>query len=514
MRLRTFLLARRRALLGAVMAGAVGLGATACQNDVAITDPNAPSTGNFWQSAADAQSGVTATYNALLRTGGYQRWQAFVYDMRSDIATARLSPWGALAAYSRFEFPEGYDFEINREVWDHAICSISRANQVIANVPGIAMDAQQRDRLVAEAKFLRGLGYFRLMTLYGPAAPLVTDVPDATLRPASTDSAAMWAQIERDFGEAAAALPRQTMTQAGGRATAGAAQGMLGKARLQQRKWQQAAEALAPIVAGTYGAYALAPNYATLFRQEGEQRRGEPLRGADGQRGPLRAGALREQHPEDVRRLRTGLLRQPPDAVVLPAVLHGAHSRRSRGSAPRRHDLLLSWRHHHDLREHVGQWRQRDPGNYTDTTRIYFKKYGEYYIGSNDQNWEGQINYKVLRFADVLLMQAEALNEQGQTGGAAPLVNRVRERVGLRPLAAGLSQTAMREEILRQRLLEFGLEGQRWLDLGRQNLFSNLAELRSHDPDFATFVAPRSILLPVTQRERNLNPNVRQNPGY
>jgi len=153
-------------------------------------------------------------------------------------------------------------------------------------------------------------------------------------------------------------------------------------------------------------------------------------------------------------------------------------------------------------------------GNYLDTTRVYWKKYGEYYTGSNDQNWEAQINFKVLRYADVLLMQAEALNEQGQTANALPLVNQVRQRVGLRPLAAGLSQVQMRNAILNERLLEFGLEGQRWLDLGRQNLFADLATLRSHDPDFNTFVAGKSQLLPITQRERNLNPNVRQNPGW
>jgi hypothetical protein len=164
-----------------------------------------------------------------------------------------------------------------------------------------------------------------------------------------------------------------------------------------------------------------------------------------------------------------------------------------------------------------GGWRDstNQGGNYADVNRLYFKKYGEYYLGKNDQSWEAQINYKVLRFADVLLMQAEALNEQGQTAAAEQYVDRVRARVGLPPLgAAALTQTGMRAAILKERLLEFGLEGQRWLDLGRQNLFADLTTLKAHDPDFNTFERGKSELLPITQRERNLNPNINQNPGW
>ena len=119
----------------------------------------------------------------------------------------------------------------------------------------------------------------------------------------------------------------------------------------------------------------------------------------------------------------------------------------------------------------------------------------------------------MLRYADVLLMQAEALNEQAQPAAAVPLVNQVRARVNLRPLATSLTQAQVRAAILKERLLEFGLEGSRWLDLGRQNLFSDLATLRSHDTDFNTFEAAKSVLLPIPQSERNLNPNVKQNPG-
>ncbi|MGZ8455686.1 MAG: RagB/SusD family nutrient uptake outer membrane protein [Gemmatirosa sp.] len=516
MRLRIPLQARwRRALLGAAIASA-GLGAAGCQNDVDVTDPNAPSSATFWQSAADADAGVTATYNTLLRLGTFQRWQAFAYDARADIGTTGTSPWAELAAFGRFEFPSGYDFEVNRELWNHNYELVSRANQVIANVPAIDMEAARRDRIVGEGRFLRGLGYFRLMTLYGGQIPLVTAPPVATDRPESADSARVWAQIEQDFTAAAAALPRQLMSASGGRATAGAAQGMLGKTLLQQRKWAQASAALAPIIAGQYGSYQLASNYATLFRQEGNN-------------GPESLFEVQMGNVDLCGQGLCGLNIAKMSGACGPGYCDGRPTRwyftqflterTASGAIDPRLDATIFYYRGDTTRVYGRTWRGwRDStdqrGNYTDTTRVYWKKYGEYYTGSTDQTWEAQINYKVLRYADVLLMQAEALNEQGQPAAALPLVNQVRQRVGLASLAAGLSQAAMRDAILRERLLEFGLEGQRWLDLGRQNLFADLAALRARDPDFNSFTAGKSQLLPITQRERNLNPNVRQNPGW
>jgi hypothetical protein len=110
-------------------------------------------------------------------------------------------------------------------------------------------------------------------------------------------------------------------------------------------------------------------------------------------------------------------------------------------------------------------------------------------------------------------MQAEALNEQNLTTQAYPVVDSVRVRVGLPRLAAGMTTAQMRAEILHQRLLEFGLEGSRWLDLRRQNLLDK-PTLITHDDEFNFFVVGKSELLPIPTSEINLNPNVRQNPGY
>jgi hypothetical protein len=319
-------------------------------------------------------------------------------------------------------------------------------------------------------------------------------------------------------------MPRQLLSASNGRATAGSAQGMLGKVQLQQRKWQQAAATLLPVINGQYGAYRLVDDYATLFRQEGNNS----------------AESLFEVQMGNVDTCGQGLCGNNVSKMVGPCgpgYCDGLPTRwyftqfftdsTTTGRVDPRLGATIFYYKGDTTRVYNRTWagwrdstNKDDKGNfvrnarYADTTVIYFKKYSEYYLASNDQNWEATINYKVLRYADVLLMYAEALNEQGQPAQAAAFVNLVRARVGLRPLSAGLSQAQMRAAILAERAKELGLEGQRWRDLGRQNLFADLAGLRARDPDFNAFVAGKSQLLPIPTREVNLNPNIRQNPNW
>src|SRR5207248_10798372 len=114
------------------------------------------------------------------------------------------------------------------------------------NVPAIHMDATLRPRIIGEAKFIRALLYFNLVNLYGNV-PLILVPPAPTDRPPNATPAAIYAQIETDLTDAAAVLPTSYASTDVGRATKGAALAMLGKAQLQQRKWQQAATTLAQV---------------------------------------------------------------------------------------------------------------------------------------------------------------------------------------------------------------------------------------------------------------------------
>jgi hypothetical protein len=121
----------------------------------------------------------------------------------------------------------------------------------------------------------------------------------------------------------------------------------------------------------------------------------------------------------------------------------------------------------------------------------------------------------------VLLFQAEALNEAGQTAAALAPLNLVRARAKLPALAAGMSQAAMRAAIEREQVLELGFEADRFRYLQRHNQLNPATAqpidgltLVQHDADFTVFQVGRSEFLPIPSSEADLNPGVKQNPGY
>jgi len=121
-------------------------------------------------------------------------------------------------------------------------------------------------------------------------------------------------------------------------------------------------------------------------------------------------------------------------------------------------------------------------------------------------------NFVVYRYAGVLLMQAEALNELGMTSSAAAPVNEVRKRAGLPALSSSLSKDAMREAIIHERRMELAFEGHRWFDM-----------IRLDNGDYAvkflhsigkTNATKERLLFPIPQTEMDANPLMTQNPGY
>jgi starch-binding outer membrane protein, SusD/RagB family len=469
--------------------------------DLDLTDPNQPNTDAFWQTREHAIAGVNAAYNALLNNGAYGRWLVFATDLRSDIGMIQ-SPWTDLSNFTKFTFTS-YDFEVNREIWQHHYHAIFRANQVIARVPGIAMDAVLRDRIVGEAKFIRALLYFNLVTLYGNI-PVITTPPAHTDRPATAAPAAVWAQIEQDLTEARAVLPQSYGSAELGRATWGAATALLGKAHLQQREWGAATAALEEVIGSRR--YDLMPSYADNFTEQFENNQESLFEVQFGDRSLL---------SQDVRGLNIARMVGPCG----PSFCDGRPTRwyfeqfqqdsTTGGQADPRLDLTIYYNKPGGMDVYGRPFADRYSAN---PTELFFKKYGEYYLGLADQDWDAAINFRVIRYADVLLMQAEALNELGRTPEAYPLVDRVRARVNLRPLPADLSQDEMRERILRERMFELGLEGQRWADLQRHNRLA--PALQAIDAEFQFFVAGKSELLPIPQTEIDLNPNARQNPNW
>jgi hypothetical protein len=155
-----------------------------------------------------------------------------------------------------------------------------------------------------------------------------------------------------------------------------------------------------------------------------------------------------------------------------------------------------------------------------DLNDIFCRKYqnsdGQF---ADEYDWRSGINERLLRYADILLMYAECLNETGDTPGAYTYIQKVRDRVGLPDLATakpGLTQTTMREQIGHERFLEFPLEGHRFDDIRRWGWLQDatkLAWLKSRDVEFNSY-APGREFFPIPQLEMDNNPGTVQNSSY
>ncbi|WP_035561390.1 RagB/SusD family nutrient uptake outer membrane protein [Hymenobacter sp. IS2118] len=513
------------------LAGLLLISATACEKDLLNqVNPNLPTTESFFKTSEDAVRASTAVYAGLQGLGMYRRWLNFAFDLRSDEGFSQ-SPWGELADFTRF-VQNNYDFEVSFHIYRDHYRTIYRANQVLANVPGIQMDATLQKRVLAEARFLRALSYFNLVSLYGNV-PLATTPPiDLNVLPPQGTEAEVWALVIDDLTKAQPDLPASYTGADLGRATRGAATTLLGKAYMQNRRWADAQAQFAQVISS--GTYRLTANYTDNFRHTTENNQesifevqfSDDKRGGNdsgggpdatssqgGQRsqfwgvpgfgfndGELRPWVVREflqegtaQGQRDPRLAATAFYNRF-DLTQFPTALAPDNDRGVYGS---------------------GNFENRYGGNARDLGRVYYRKYAtDYYRTFED--FDSPINQRVMRYADVLLLQAEALNEQNNPASAIPLVNLVRARSGLAPLAAGLSQAELRTQLRHERVTELTGEGLRWFDLQRYGVLTTQAgidQLKQRDPSFNDFQIGRDRLLPILQIDVDLA-RLTQNPNY
>jgi hypothetical protein len=144
----------------------------------------------------------------------------------------------------------------------------------------------------------------------------------------------------------------------------------------------------------------------------------------------------------------------------------------------------------------------------------------DYFRINEFEVFNGPINYRIIRYADVLLMYAEVLNALGRTNEAYQYVDRVRQRAGLRRLAdvrPGMNQDQFLRQLMHERVTELTGESLRWNDLARWGYFDDpakLAELKTRDPEFNNFQIGRNKYMPIPQTELDINPNLVQNQNW
>lgn len=481
-----------------------------CQKDLLDqVNPNAPSTATFFKTPNDAQLAVNSCYGAFHFEGSYGRWLHFDYDLRSDEGYSN-SPWTDLANSTRFIFID-YNFPTIGSVWTETYRGVYRCNQVLSNVPNIdfGTNTALKTRLLGEAHFVRAMYYWNLVTLWGNV-PLVKDPVEASTRVAQGTVQQGWDFILADLKEAEASLPVSYTGDDIGRATKGAAQTLMGKVYMQQRKWAEAQAQFQKVISS--GTYALAAKYEDNFNVAGENNKESIFeigfsRKYQGDGQDVAGSSQGFQRPQFFGARGVGWSDGQPRKWLFSEFTDKTVD----GKTDPRRDVTVF---NSTMTVYGKTYAQRD---YKDPTEIFWRKYQDE-TGREREDYFSPIDFRVMRYADVLLMQAEALNEQGQMAAAVPLINQVRARVNVVPLAAtGFTQATMKTQILHERVTELAGENTRWTDLQRSGLLdtpAGVSTITPRDQDFVNFVVGKSIYLPIPQSDITLDPNLKQNPGW
>jgi hypothetical protein len=492
---------------------------SSCKKSLLDQDnPNTLTQEQFWKTESDAQKGVNAIYHMFYQPGGWSRWIYFRLDLTSDEGFSK-SPWIELADWTRFQYINYNFFEGNQVSYRDTYKAIFRCNQVLTYVPEIPFaDQNKKAQILAEAKFLRGLYYYYAALLW-ENFPIVTTIQSPTDMPQQSSLAQVWAQVEKDLSEAAAVLPAQWNGNDIGRPTKGAAFALLGKTYMQQRKWAEAKTAFDYLITGAGAGFYDLVDYKDNFRAENENNKesvfeiqfSDANKTAEGDGPSSNMGNNRAQFfaPRSIGwsdgQARNWMVAEFKKEKTLDGKID-----------PRlRYSLFYP-----GLEADFGDKTYGRSWQW-DADEAWFRKYSRDYMRTNE-DYFSQVNTRVIRFADILLMYAEANNELGQTAVAYQYVNRVRQRVNLAPLAIaypgiGNDQSLFRERLKMERALELCGESVRWADLkrwGDLETQAGVSKVAQRDPDFNNFVPGKHIRLPLPQIEVENNRNLKQNPNY
>lgn len=393
------------------------------------------------------------------------------------------------------------------DIWRGPNPGILYCNTVLESVPEMDIDADLKNRILGEARFLRAHYYFILVQLFGDVPMSIsTPQPGDNLMPSRTDRMTIYNEvIIPDLKEAVNLLPvRESYSGSDiGRASKGAAAGMLAKVYLTLGMYE---ESLAMSMLVEELGYTLNADYSDAFGgEERHKNTGESLFEVQ-YYGLTKAGFWDDENQANWLSTYMGPRNsgwvggaygwnQPTQEFV---------DSYEEGDLRKDKTILYEGCPPFDGMQYKASWSN---------TGYNVRKFLVPLSVSPDYN-TNSAGFVVLRFADVLLMKAEALNELGRTQEAEEPLYRVRRRAGLtnRSDVEGLSQAAMREKIRHERRIELAFEGHRWFDMvrwdGGQYALDFLHTIGKSN------AAQKHLLFPIPQKERDANPNLTQNPGY
>ena len=476
----------------------------------------------FYQSEEDALLAINAAYTPLQYQGLYRRYRYLLGYLSGDLDIT--SGGFQLVEYPNFQFNSSSQHLVPN-AWEACYVGVLRANTVLQRVPEIEFeDEQLKTRILAEAKFLRGFYYFNLVRFYG-GVPIYEEqfsgsLEDPAFRPERNTQEEVYAFLEADLREAAQELPLSYGPNDIGRATAGAAQAFLGKALLYQEKYQEASTVLKKLVDGEFGAYELVDfeqnfdlenenNAESVFEIQFETGFGRGFSDGDGANSAESNWMATALNPGRQRAFANGVPSVEVNAFFDQFPEEEAVRRPLTIARPG--DVWSSWDPIDEDPIASGQWRDRT-GERPAVPLSGVRKFTE---GPDVIGFvQSPKNFRALRYAEVLLLFAEAENEaNGPTAAAYDAINQVRRRAQVSDLPEGLGKEDFFIRIVQERRLELTFEFQRYFDLVRWSRRANVPDIASTS-NMPGYTPGKNELLPIPQGELIANPNLTQNPGY
>lgn len=529
-----------------------------------------PSDENYFTNQEELTLVVNGLYSAMVYHPSDNLPLNLLMDATSDLGWDRNT--SALQALGRGDHDSNNSFVVS--VWTSAYKVIGKCNFVLDNMPKLEgqMDAELYNRYRAETQFIRAFTYQYLADLFG-GVPLMDkglELSEAQIPRSTKDEIVDFVLAELEA--AAAALPENYGGADEGRATKGAALAIRARAALNAGRWQEAAASAKAVM--DLGIYSLHPNFGELFMYAGQTSpeiifafqylrlqetkthtatRSFISRNAQGHSNKVPSQALidmflctdgKEIDESDSFNPKKPFENRDPRlgyTVALPgSVFFGFQFETHK-------DSLMCWNYSYNTSEPVRVANQEAIHAYATFSGYCWKKYTD--MEDKDYLSNSEINLIQSRYAEVLLIYAEAMIEQGQIDASVyDAINQVRQRpsVEMPAISPGKTQAQLREIVRKERTYEFANEGFRTVDLRRWELADKimnstlygripkdyLAQAPQIDEDGfvsygqvsnsaamrviekRTFNPQRDYLWPIPNIETVTNPNVEQNPNY
>ncbi|CAN5506932.1 RagB/SusD family nutrient uptake outer membrane protein [soil metagenome] len=437
----------------------------------------------------DFQDAVVGVYSMLRNQ--YQDFWIFG-DLRADDSWHALGNDAFLVSVDKFNMNS--DAALMISTWRNYYSAINRANLILSKIETAdAALVPNKERHIAEAKFLRAFAYFDLVRIFGdvPLNLAPTTIAEGYTKAREKVDKIYDDVIIKDLLAAEAVLPVKYTGADVGRVTKGAAKAILGRVYMIRKNFVKAEAKLQEV--STLG-YALLPNYKDLFDYTKDEHHSEYIFDIEYQDGNLGAGS--------------GFSNKflPKSANSLAETFYGI-----KGGAGEQNSPTLALFDSFDPTD-----PRRDvtvAKGYTDNNGVFqgflqIATFTKKYLAITNTLNDSKVNWKVIRYADVLLMYAEALNENGKTDAALTYLNQVRTRANM-PKFAGLSKDQLRTKIYDERIYELSMEGVRWFDLARTDRLLTVMGPLGFKPFNALFPIPL-----VEIQIINNSAVLPQNPGY